>query len=212
MKTKITLSLGMAAVLTISGCATTDEQQTRTEGVAAGALIGGLVGLVLGDSKKVAVAGALVGAIAGDIYAKSVVRKKEDYADAESYMNDVIKDAETNLARSQLERKSLLANFDEYTAEIVRIKKKQDGTESGNLAFKKQIRLAQKDLKAADELIAHLNEEIDMQNQILERERKVIPVSLVQHFESTISSYESEKRQLELLKSKIANLDRRKLY
>lgn len=205
------LSLCLAITVGLTGCASTDEGKTRAEGAGAGALIGGAIGLLLGDSKEAALLGAVVGTVAGDIYARNVVRKKEQYADSESYMNAVIEDAETALAKTQKEHKKLLASYEQYQDDIDKFSEQQKQGAKVNNRLSKQAEQASKDLETTNSLIAALDQEISLQVETLEQERNAIPVALVSHSESTISALESEKRQLELLKSQLASLDRRKL-
>lgn len=211
MMTKTPIAICIAAMIGLNGCASTDQGQTRAEGASAGALIGGAIGLLLGDSKEAAALGAIVGAVAGDLFAKRVIRKKAEYANTEDYMNAVIKDAESTLVQSQKERSTLLANFNKYQSEIAQLKKQQNSQSSLNAALNEQSSQASEDLKTANALIESVEKEIALQTKILEEERQVIPVALVTHSESTISALESEKRQLQLLHSQIATLDRRKL-
>ena len=88
-------------VFALTACST-DQQRTRTEGtvlgVFLGALAGGaagaLIGLATGNGNNVgeyaaagAGAGAAIGGVAGYNWGKNVARKKEQYANAENYLD-----------------------------------------------------------------------------------------------------------------------------
>jgi len=71
--TKI-LSAAVASAL-ISGCASTPEQQDQMGGAVAGCLAGGLIGVLLGDTK-----GAIAGCAAGTLVGWGTVKMSQYYA------------------------------------------------------------------------------------------------------------------------------------
>ena len=91
MKSDECLKIAITALLvaSLSGCATTDEQRTRTEGAAFGALIGGLLGYGL-DRESGAAIGALIGAGAGLAVGNEIAKRKRAYASTEDFLNGEI--------------------------------------------------------------------------------------------------------------------------
>ena len=90
------LAMTITAVITVgllSGCETTmsDQNRTRTEGAAAGAVIGGLLGWAI-DRERGAAIGALLGAGAGLAVGDQIARRKQQYATTEDFLEAQIVD------------------------------------------------------------------------------------------------------------------------
>lgn len=91
MKPKSTLLIILALVLVmfLSACATTDEGRTRSEGAAAGALLGGVLGYLV-DGERGALIGAAVGAGAGLAVGNEIARRKQAAASTEDFLDGEI--------------------------------------------------------------------------------------------------------------------------
>ncbi len=212
MNKRRSLPIAFLMILTFGGCASTDAGKTRAEGATAGALIGGVAGVLLGDNRNAAIVGAVVGAVAGDLYAKKVVRKKEQYANTEAYMTALIHDAEQTISTTQQERQLLADNLREQQQILEQLKKNNTDAEKLNEASQQQAKLLNADLEKTSALLTAVQDELQIQQMALAQERATLPVVLVSHSETAISGLMAEKRQLEVLKAQLASLDYRKLH
>ena len=212
MKSRKNLVAASIMTALLSGCAMTDDTKTRAEGASTGALIGGALGLVLGDNKQAAMIGALVGAVAGDLYAKSVVKKKQDYANTELYMQDVIKGAQEKLIAAKNEREKIHLEIEGYTAQLESIEAESQKRSAEYSGLETQKDSLSKAVSKSAKLVEILTEEIQYQKDVLAQERETVSVQLASHSETVIQQLLAEKNELELMQAQLASLDRRKLY
>ncbi|MBR8844296.1 MULTISPECIES: glycine zipper domain-containing protein [Pseudoalteromonas] len=212
MKSRKNLVAASIMTALLSGCAMTDDTQTRAEGASTGALIGGALGLVLGDNKQAAMIGALIGAVAGDLYAKSVVKKKQDYANTELYMQDVIKGAQEKLIAAKNEREKIHLEIEGYTAQLESIEAESQKRSAEYSSLETQKDSLSKAVSKSAKLVEILTEEIQYQKDVLAQERETVSVQLASHSETVIQQLLAEKNELEVMQAQLASLDRRKLY
>ncbi|MEK0159800.1 glycine zipper domain-containing protein [Pseudoalteromonas piscicida] len=212
MKSRKNLVAASIMTALLSGCAMTDDTKTRAEGASTGALIGGALGLVLGDNKQAAMIGALIGAVAGDLYAKSVVKKKQDYANTELYMQDVIKGAQDKLIAAKNEREKIHLEIESYTAQLESIEAESQKRSAEYSGLEVQKDSLSKAVSKSAKLVEILTEEIQYQKDVLAQEREAVSVQLASHSETVIQQLLAEKNELELMQAQLASLDRRKLY
>ncbi|WP_157757277.1 glycine zipper domain-containing protein [Pseudoalteromonas piscicida] len=212
MKSRKNLVAASIMTALLSGCAMTDDTKTRAEGASTGALIGGALGLVLGDNKQAAMIGALIGAVAGDLYAKSVVKKKQDYANTELYMQDVIKGAQDKLIAAKNEREKIHLEIESYTAQLESIEAESQKRSAEYSGLEVQKDSLSKAVSKSAKLVEILTEEIQYQKDVLAQERAAVSVQLASHSETVIQQLLAEKKELELMQAQLASLDRRKLY
>ncbi|TMO76084.1 glycine zipper family protein [Pseudoalteromonas aurantia] len=199
-------------VSVLSGCAITDSTQTRAENAATGAMIGGAIGLVLGDNKQSALLGAAVGALIGDLYGRSVVKKKQDYANTEAYMLDVLKDAEQKLLAAKDERVLIEQSIAQHEAQLEALRAERAEVHSDTKGLEESQQSISTSLSKSNKLLAILKDEIAYQKDVLEQEKAAISVQLVSQSETVMTKLEAEKKALEKLHLQLASLDRRKLY
>ncbi|NKC21224.1 hypothetical protein CWC29_020805 [Pseudoalteromonas sp. S4498] len=212
MKSRKNLVAASIMTALLSGCAMTDDTKTRAEGASTGALIGGALGLVLGDNKQAAMIGALIGAVAGDLYTKSVVKKKQDYANTELYMQDVIKGAQEKLIAAKNEREKIHLEIEGYTAQLESIEAESQKRSAEYSGLETQKDSLSKAVSKSAKLVEILTEEIQYQKDVLAQERETVSVQLASHSETVIQQLLAEKNELELMQAQLASLDRRKLY
>ncbi|AUJ72479.1 MULTISPECIES: glycine zipper domain-containing protein [unclassified Pseudoalteromonas] len=212
MKSRKNLVAASIMTALLSGCAMTDDTKTRAEGASTGALIGGALGLVLGDNKQAAMIGALIGAVAGDLYAKSVVKKKQDYANTELYMQDVIKGAQEKLIAAKNEREKIHLEIEGYTAQLESIEAESQKRSAEYSSLETQKDSLSKAVSKSAKLVEILTEEIQYQKDVLAQERETVSVQLASHSETVIQQLLAEKNELEVMQAQLASLDRRKLY
>lgn len=134
---------------TMTSCtsdATTTQVQGTAIGAVGGALLGaGIVALAGGDSKAIiagAVAGGVAGGVAGFAWGNSIVKQKEQYAQAEDYFNahienlgNRIQQAEQSNAKLKKEIAALQSQHKKLSAAE---KKKQQETMNNNLSLMDQ--------------------------------------------------------------------------
>ncbi|SIO96322.1 YMGG-like glycine zipper-containing protein [Vibrio spartinae] len=205
------VSIGLFGCLLLSGCASTDRERTVYEGTAIGGIVGGTIGAVFGDSKG-ALIGGVIGAAVGSIYGDSVAKKKENYASTESYMNAVISEGEETLVGIKSERINLTKHVQAQRKLLAQLKNKRLEQTEKNQILRDTKKQAQQDLEYTQKLLAHLDEELRIQQKTMEEEKDLISVAMIDRGESVISSMQSEKRQLELVRVQLAQLDQRKMY
>lgn len=76
---------------------TSDFNRTVVESAVAGALIGGLTGLLVGDNKESAAKGMVAGAIGGAAFGYYIAGQKREFANKEQALNSIAQDLqETN--------------------------------------------------------------------------------------------------------------------
>jgi len=82
--------ISAAICIGLSGCGSletmSDSERTQSEGVAAGAIVGGLLGAVFGDRDS-ALIGAVVGAGAGYLLGGELAKRKAQYANDEAFFD-----------------------------------------------------------------------------------------------------------------------------
>ncbi len=197
----------------LQSCATlSDGKQTEMEGTATGAFLGALVGLVVGDNKESVIAGTLVGAVIGNIYGKHVADRKAEYRDNESYMKAMIAESDKVLLAARTQRDILTESIENQKRKLAELTyQKSLGTET-KIRLEQQIVQKQKDLKVTNDLITAIDKEIKTQRRVVNQQRSQASAILVSQSETNITSMESEKRQLKLLKAQLASLDFRRVY
>jgi acyl-CoA synthetase (AMP-forming)/AMP-acid ligase II len=219
---KTTIALCCAATLSLSGCALTegltDKQLTKNEGAMIGVAIGGVAGALLGG-KKGALFGAALGGAIGNMFAQHVSKKKEKYADNESYMKAVISESDKVIALSKQERKNLVASIKEQQEALASLKSDQKENKDANSTLVAQQQQLNQSLKRTNNLIKILDQEIAIQKETLEKERESLPIILVNHSKTNQAvmgdekqKLEKEKQALEKLAMGLASLDQRTLY
>ena len=216
MKSIFNMTVAAAAILSLSGCAMTenmtDKQQTQTEAAATGAAVGAVLGVLVGDSKKGAVVGALVGSIIASRYAEHVANKKQEYADNEAYMKAVIAEADNMIALSAEKRTALSAQIANQQKQLAAMQADQDKTEVDNDTLEKQKQDYLAAVKLNDELIAAIQQEVDIQKDVLAKEKERIPVVLVSHSQDTIAKLEAEHKRLLALKTSLVAVPNERFY
>jgi hypothetical protein len=167
---KRTVALVIIVAL-LAGCATT-EQQTRTEGTAAGAGIGALIGAgigaLAGGGKGAAIGagvGAVVGGVAGYSYANSIVKRrqllqgKENDLDARiSYAQAVNKDTQDYNARLEQQVAATRDKIDDLEAKVRRNEISQSALKREKNSLSKELSEARDNQALIQKELADLNE------------------------------------------------------
>ncbi|MDR9440831.1 MAG: glycine zipper domain-containing protein [Halomonas sp.] len=152
----------LAASLMTSGCASMDDQgRTRTEGTAAGAVIGGLLGYAVGDERGAAI-GAALGAGAGYAIGNEVAKRKQAYATTEAFLDGEI-------AHVQQFNQTTVAYNEQVRAEITRLEAEADRMQARVASGE----MARDELQGERNAIARRLEKSETLEKALARELKV---------------------------------------
>ncbi|WP_040405977.1 glycine zipper domain-containing protein [Ectothiorhodospira sp. PHS-1] len=204
------LTLLCAAAL-LSGCATMDDQQrTRGEGAAAGALIGGLLGYAI-DRERGAAVGALLGGGVGLAVGNEIAKRKQAYASTEDFLDgEIARVAEFNtttvaynqrlsgeIAQLETESSNLRARFDAGSADRRTLQARRDD-------LRGRIETAQK-------LEKTLEDELKVQNAILAQESKGRPKDdpYIARLEQEVAALQANLEQLREGSTQLARIDQR---
>lgn len=199
MRTRRVGTVLMVALLSGSllGCASTDEQRTRTEGAAAGAVLGGLLGYAV-DRQRGAAIGALIGGGAGLVVGNEIAKRKQAYASTEDFLDGEIARVDefnrTATAYNSRLRQDI-ARLDQE-AEQLRSQFAAGQVRRDSLAGKRDE--LQRQLATSRELEETLAEELKIQQAILEQEAPARPPN-----DPYIARLE---REVELLEANLATL------
>lgn len=165
----------LAVCGSLVGCASLDEmsdtERTQSEGVAAGAILGGLLGAVLGDRDSAAI-GAVVGAGAGYLIGGEIAKRKQQYANDEDFLdaeiertarlNDETRDyhlqTRRDIAALDKQARSLRAQYQNGTVNAKRLHKERKALEGRVAEHQQQLDT--------------LNKEHEINLAILKQERK----------------------------------------
>ena len=158
----------------ITGCQTTDKTRTKAEGTAVGigggALFGALLGAAIGGKEGAligAAAGALAGGAVGYAYGTHVANEKEEYANAEDWLDACVASLNTTNKETlayNLELDKNIRDIDATTAQLV--------TDYENKKIEKSVLEEEKvkvdaKLAEAEEQLAKANFELENQQQVL---------------------------------------------
>ncbi|MCG5502030.1 hypothetical protein [Ectothiorhodospira lacustris] len=201
----------LCAVALLGGCATMDDQQrTRGEGAAGGALIGGLLGYAI-DRERGAAVGALLGGGIGFAVGNEIAKRKQAYASTEDFLDgEIARVAEFNT--------TTLAYNQRLSTEIAQLE-----TESRNLrarynagnADRKALQARRDDLRGrietAQKLEKTLEDELKVQNAILAQESKGRPKDdpYIARLEQEVAALQANLGQLQEGSAQLALIDQR---
>jgi len=170
---KITISISVS--LSLIGCVTNesmdDQTQTKVEGTAIGALIGGVLGAAIGG-KDGALIGAAVGAGGGYLVGNEVADRKAKYASDEDFLDgEITYVAEYNQSAKSYNQ-SLAKEIKTLNSQAASLEKqyKQGKVNKSKLESKK-ITVA-KHLASNEKMLADLQKEYDINKNILAERTK----------------------------------------
>lgn len=193
------------------GCANMpDQDRTKTEGAAVGAVLGGLLGYAIGGDRG-AIIGAAAGAGVGYAVGNEVAKRKQAYANAEDFLN-------AEIARTHEFNSTALAYNQKLGREIATLEK-----ESQNLrarydkgTVKKDSLLAkrndlQKRIADSKKLEDTLAKEHEVQVAILADERKTRPANdpYIARLEKEVQALQKNLDTLRDGSTQMARIDQR---
>lgn len=210
MKAKRFPLLIVTAALLLVGCASTDEQRTQTEGAAAGALIGGVLGYMI-DGKRGALIGAAVGAGTGLVVGNEVAKRKQAYVRTEDFLDAEIarvdefnrtasaynSRARQDLARLELETDDLRRQYDQGVASRTALANKRAELET-HIATNRNLEQT-------------LAQELEVQLAILKQESPTRPKddTYIARLEAEVQALEANLEALRQGGSELARIDQR---
>ncbi len=170
-----TLALVSALTVALGGCATNepmdDQTRTKVEGSAIGALVGAAIGAAI-DGRQGALVGAAIGGGAGFLIGNEIAKRKAQYASEEDFLDGEIqyvaeynRNAADYNAKLAAEVKRL-----EKTANRLAARYKQGKADKAALiAQRDEVR---KQLEKSRQMLADLEQEYKLNQQVLEEQRK----------------------------------------
>lgn len=202
------LLLLTALLCVLSGCTNIQNDTTRTltEGALAGCAAGALVGSLAGDNKESVAAGCAAGGVAGYAVGHQVARKKQQYANEEAYLRDVLRQAEQqNRAVVEL-NKQLLLDLDRLQQQEKNLYKNYQTERARQLAMTQMREDARQRLQQARQAIARADQELEGQRQVLARERAAAPDFYLASAPKLIDQLQRSRQNLALAQGRLQNL------
>lgn len=201
----------------LTACAT-DQQRTRTEGTAAGALGGAAIGALIGG-KNAAGIGALAGGAIGLLAGDTVARKKAAYAKREAALRSSADHAEQLAQRQRQQNQTTAAQIVALQQDIDRLKVEQlSVTARNSRVTNDQIRLADL-MKDVDDHLVQVRAEIVQQQTLLADEQRKAAQSHdntlqpgMQLVAAGVRDLQSSERGLEMAKAQLQLLDSKRQY
>lgn len=178
MKPRSTLVVIVALVLVmvLSACATTDENRTRGEGAAAGALLGGVLGYLI-DGERGALVGAALGAGAGLAVGNEIAKRKQAYASTEDFLDAEIARVDEFNRTASAYNAQLRQDLVRLDREAEQLQQRQQAGESLERSLTAKRNEVRSQLARSRDLQKALEEEYAVQVGILEQEKPVRPAN-----------------------------------
>ena len=211
-------TLSFAVLLfTLSACAT-DQERTRTEGAAAGAVGGAAIGALIGGKGSTgigALAGGAIGLLAGD----AVARQKAAYAKREAALRNSANRAEQFAQQQRQQNTATLVQIAALRNDIHRLQVEQLSlTTRNNLAAADQARLTGLTRYVNGQLV-QVRAEISQQQILLADEQHKAAQShdnslqpSLQLVAAGVRDLQSSERALEMAQAQLQLLDSKRQY
>jgi len=201
----------------LTACAT-DQQRTRTEGTAAGAVGGAAIGALIGGKNGGAI-GALAGGALGLLAGDTVARKKAAYAKREASLRSSADHAEQLAQRLQQQNQITATRIAALQQPIDRLKVEQlSVTSRNNRVANDQIRLAGL-MKDVDDHLVQVRAEIVQQQTLLADEQRQAAQTRDNTLQPSmrlvaagVRDLQSSERGLEMAKAQLQLLDSKRQY
>jgi len=217
LRPRTAMAYMMIMIFSLSGCAT-DAQRTRTEGAAAGVVLGGVAGRVIGGNRDGAVVGAVTGGLAGLVIGDQVATKKERYATQEDMLRASAERA-TTLARASQQRNAQLARdiaaLDQSVKQLRSAKMSAASKRTAALANQKTQQAL---LVSVDGNLRQLREETARQAEVLKavgtpgQAVATRPTAGVELVSASMRNLDQQTRLLEQAKRNLQAIDERRAY
>ncbi len=202
----------------VAGCAgMSDSRRTKTEGTAAGAGIGAVVGAAAGqifgrDTESTVIGaalGAAIGGGAGWVYGNHVANKKAQYASQEDYLNACIASARQVNNETRQYNASLRTEISRLNQEIdLLVAKNRQNRSYRNQLARKREEVQQKQTDANNRL-QRAQDEVAIQKEVLSREKGGGSSNEVRALDQEIARLEQTARELESQTQALAAIDQK---
>ncbi|HKK32762.1 MAG TPA: glycine zipper domain-containing protein [Desulfomicrobiaceae bacterium] len=211
MKTISKITIVLLVCTLLSGCATmSDQSRTRAEGSAAGAVLGGLLGLAVGDGKGAAI-GALAGAGVGFLVGNEVAKRKQAYANTEEFLDaEIATTQEYNTTTAAYNRK-VARELAALEKESATLKARYDKGKVSRQTLTAKRDTLQKRIAQSRQLEETLSKELEVQTAILEQESKKRPEgdAYIARLEKEVAALQKNLATLRNDSTQLASIDQR---
>lgn len=180
-----------------------DFRQTVAEGAVAGAIVGGVIGILAsgGDHRRMvqnAAIGAAAGGVVGAGVGFAVAGKKQEFARQEDALAAMIADSNDRIARLDRVQRVTDQLITQRRQELARIRTHQAGT-TGRVEAQRRLVA---DLEADRTALAGAVEAADRHSKELEQNiqlyRQRFPAATIAEIDSVRQKFEAQRRRLEL--------------
>jgi hypothetical protein len=211
MKTISKIMIVLLTCTLLSGCATmSDQSRTRAEGSAAGAVLGGLLGLAVGDGKGAAI-GALAGAGVGFLVGNEVAKRKQAYASTEEFLNaEIATTQEYNTTTAAYNRK-VAGEIKALDKESATLRARYDKGKIQKTTLTAKRDKLKKRIAESKKLEETLSKELEVQTAILEQESKKRPKgdAYIARLEKEVAALQKNLATLRDDSTQLASIDQR---
>lgn len=206
---------GLAVVLILltllPGCATmSDQNRTRAEGAGVGAIAGGLLGLAIGGGRGAAI-GAVIGGGVGFVVGNEIAKRKQAYASTEDFLDAEIASTQEYNKTATAYNQKLYQDIAALDAESKSLRSKYDKGKIKKQTLTAKRDALQKQIASSAKLEKTLSEELEVQNGILEQERKNRPADdpYITRLEKEVATLQKNLDKLRDGSSQLAGIDQR---
>ncbi len=203
--------------MALSGCAN-DQQRTRTEGVAFGAIVGAVLGHAIGG-KDGAAAGAAIGGAAGGLAGNQVAEKKLAYAEREDALRAAAQRSHAMAEQARIANAALQKNIAVLEATVSRLQSERMTAQNRSAMARAARRTHTEANNRIEEQLVTIRGEIERQQALLEREKQLArqtqqptPLTGMQLVSVGLRDLGDNERALERAKAQLALLDSRRAY
>lgn len=208
--------LMMSAAL--PGCAT-DGQLTRTQGAAAGLVVGGVAGKAIGGNRKDTAVGMATGTVVGLLVGDHVAAEKERYVAQEEELRASAERATALARESQQLNQHLAREIASLNRSVQQLRSAKLSAESGRAMTLKNRERQQSLLASVDVQLRQLREETWRQAALLSARApartggaSAPPSRNVQLVSTGIRQMDQQTRALEQAKATLLAIDQRRAY
>jgi len=168
------VSLATVGLCLLCSCATTSSDQTRTkaEGTAAGALIGGVLGYLIGGNAKGTLIGAAIGAGAGFVVGNEIAKRKKQYASEEAFLEAEIQSASQYNTTARQYNESLQAEIVALDQSSMELQDRYEAGYASKQDLENKKKEIQRKLEDSQKFYETLNKEYEVKLAIYEEQRK----------------------------------------
>jgi chromosome segregation ATPase len=198
----------LVLALPLAGCGgTADQNATVAQGAGAGAILGGIVGAIIGG-RDGALLGAAIGGVGGAAVGVHVASQKAKFASQEDYLDACIASAHKTNQQTVQYNSSLASDIRKLDQQTATLRQQYDQRRVSKNTMVQRRKVVQAKLKEAKQQLAHINKEIQIQQQVLNNEKGKAPAHLSK-LNQELAQLRATAAQLERQTSQLAAIDNR---